>query len=1127
MNKESVESVAVNHPAAAPPVDPSQAPIAFDISPDLSPSDRKLVEARLHALAPAFAASSRTPAASPGVQHTIHLTDPQPVKSAPYKQSPLKQAVVHETVKKGLASGVMVNSDSPWASPVSLVPKGPPDPVTGKTDWRMVIDYRRVNAKTRKDAYPVPLIEDCLAACKNADWLSIIDIKDAYHHILMALESRGITAFVTPDGLFEWTRMPFGLSNAPATFQRYVDMQLREFIGKFCAVFFDDCLVYTTGTLTKHMDEVTTVLSKLHSVNLEASASKCRFAYKELLFVGHIVGKGTIKPDPEKIKAILEFPRPSTVTELKGFLGLANYYRRFIDGFASIANPLYDMLKKGVAWDWSQNRLTALENLKQALVNSKCLYAPNHRLPFILQTDASGIGISGILSQNVEGEEHPVGFVSRQLNKAEKNYTTTEWECLAVVWSIGQFEPFLIDKPFTIVTDHSALQWLATKKMENKRLTRWALTLQEYSYTILHRPGKANANADALSRSPLAGTAPAEVPVGLERETLVSGTRQAHFIRTLKGHKSGLYRSPAPSAPSVDPEAEEYEFTSIDISDYTRAIAAQYTDPPLRLLIDYLQKHELPATYTPIERTQFTRRAASYQLVDVGLDRKGLFYYPSAPRASVFASRLPPRFVVPSDYQEHIMNIFHSSPFGGHSGITRTLRKISARYYWTTLYPDVVKYVSTCDQCATSKHERHRPALPTGRLPDPAEPWEVVSIDFAGPLPDCDGFRYILLFVDHFTQYCVAIPTADTQAGTALRALTDQIICRFGMPFHVLSDRGSSFNNDAFLSLSKVLGYKMHLTAGRHPQANGKTERFVGTLKSTLTTALAEREGHWVDALGPAVFAINASPSTLTGLSPYFLNHGREPVFPGEGGLALSRRVDDARSEDSGIESYALVLASAIDWGLRQVRNVHEARAQSTEEYNQSIAKVPVYAEGDAVYLLDSRADSRTGGHTLPAFVHPFIGPYRVMKRIGPTTYLVRGYHKGKATGTQLTAPVSRMRPARGPAPEETAASAPQPNAKDPRDTSAPAASKNTITLQPFTPLTSTPSDEDMYAASESEAADEQEEKATPPATVGSSVHQQHRGKYRPNYSETAVKLPSALSRPEARYSSSKRGRKH
>jgi hypothetical protein len=205
--------------------------------------------------------------------------------------------------------------------------------------------------------------------------------------------------------------MPFGLATAPATFQRYVDMILRDFIGQFCAIFFDDCLVYTHGTLEQHLDDVERLLKRLHEANLEASPKKCRFAYKELLFVGHIVGKGTIKPDPDKVRAVQDMAAPKTPTELKGFLGLANYYRRFIHGFAMIARPLYELLKKNVKYEWSQNRQLAFAELKRALTTAPCLFAPNHSLPFSLETDASGDGIGGVLSQTVEGETHPVGFV--------------------------------------------------------------------------------------------------------------------------------------------------------------------------------------------------------------------------------------------------------------------------------------------------------------------------------------------------------------------------------------------------------------------------------------------------------------------------------------------------------------------------------------------------------------------------------------------------------------------------------------------------------------------------------------------------------------------------------------------
>lgn len=343
-------------PSAADGPAPTEPPQLI-INPDLPPEEADFIRARLLALSHTFASTSRTepPAIAPGVEHTIHLSDYHPIKQKAYRQSPEKQAVVSKAIANLLKGGVIVPSNSPWASPVTLAVKSI-DPVTGKIAWRFCIDYRRLNARTRKDAYPVPIIEDLLGACKDADWMSTVDIKDAFYHIVVATASRALTAFVTPDGLFEWNRMTFGLANAPATFLRYVNQVLLEFIGKFCVIFFDDGLVYTKGTLAQHMDHVAQVLTALHAAGLEASTTKCRFGYQELLFVGHVVGHGTIRPDPDKIKAITEYPRPTTVTQVKAFLGLANYYRRFVDGFAVIAQPLYQLLKKGVALEWTQPR---------------------------------------------------------------------------------------------------------------------------------------------------------------------------------------------------------------------------------------------------------------------------------------------------------------------------------------------------------------------------------------------------------------------------------------------------------------------------------------------------------------------------------------------------------------------------------------------------------------------------------------------------------------------------------------------------------------------------------------------------------------------------------------------------
>ena len=237
-------------------------------------------------------------------------------------------------------------------------------------DYRMCIDYRKVNKRTQLDAYPIPLIDDCLQMCRGAKWITTIDIKDAYHHIPMAEDSRQYTAFATSKGLFEWNVMPFGLYNAPATFQRHVDNILTPFVGRSVAAYFDDVIIYSSGTLEEHMKIVVEVLQTLSKNKLQASSKKCKFAMKEVKILGHYIKNGTILPDPDKINAITKFPRPTNVTELKPFLGLAGYYRKFISHSSLMASPLYELTRKNVPFDWSQNRLMAFEKIKHALTHA-------------------------------------------------------------------------------------------------------------------------------------------------------------------------------------------------------------------------------------------------------------------------------------------------------------------------------------------------------------------------------------------------------------------------------------------------------------------------------------------------------------------------------------------------------------------------------------------------------------------------------------------------------------------------------------------------------------------------------------------------------------------------------------
>ncbi|CAB5185100.1 unnamed protein product [Rhizophagus irregularis] len=381
---------------------------------------------------------------------------------------------------------------SPWASPVTLVKK------EGK--YRFCIDYRKLNDVTKSDAYPLPRIDELLEKYRTARWFTSLDLAAGYHQVEMTEEDKEKTAFICSQGLFEYNVMPFGLKNAPGTFQRLMDEILKEYIGEFVVVYLDDIMIYSKN-FEEHIEHVNKVLNKLRENNLIVKLKKCKFGERNIEFLGHIVGRDGLKPNEKKVEKIKEIKIPETVKEVRSFLGLCSYYRRFIKNFARIAKPLYHLVKKDVPFKWTEEQQEAFEELKRRLMEKPVLDYPDFEKEFILITDASGEGLGAVLSQkNKENKEFVIAYASRSLIGAEKNYPITELECLAIFWGIKHFHKFLAGRKFTVITDHSALKGLMNAKIPTGRRARWVMELQQYDFEVIHRSGKENKNADALSR---------------------------------------------------------------------------------------------------------------------------------------------------------------------------------------------------------------------------------------------------------------------------------------------------------------------------------------------------------------------------------------------------------------------------------------------------------------------------------------------------------------------------------------------------------------------------------------------------------------------------------------------------
>lgn len=431
---------------------------------------------------------------TPLLKHRIDVGHTTPIKQRHHFVSPAIQSVLNAEVDSMLERGIIEESQSAWSSPVLVV---------RKSDGRMrfCLDCRAVNKVTTKDAYPMPIIDGILASLHETVYISSLDLKDAFWQIELDQESRDKTAFTVPGRpLYQFARMPFGLCNAPQTMCRLMDKVIPTELREFVFVYMDDLLVVSKCFET-HLTRLKAVAKRLRDANLTINVRKSHFCMREIRYLGHIVGNGCIKPDPGKVDAITNLPAPRTIRQVRSFLGMSGWYQRYIAGYAGIAAPITDLLGKHPRFVWTEAAQVAFEELKDRLTSAPLLSHPDFSKPFVIQCDASKTGVGGVLYQlDDDGNEHPIAFMSRKLNSAQRNYSVTEQECLAAILSLKKFRGYVEGMTFKIVTDHASLKWLMTQKDLSGRLARWSIKLQGFDFTIEHRRGKDNVVPDALSR---------------------------------------------------------------------------------------------------------------------------------------------------------------------------------------------------------------------------------------------------------------------------------------------------------------------------------------------------------------------------------------------------------------------------------------------------------------------------------------------------------------------------------------------------------------------------------------------------------------------------------------------------
>lgn len=826
------------------------------------------------------------------VEHRIDTGDSLPIKQRYYPISPAMQVHLNKELDKMLELGVVRESSSPWSSPVLLVKKS-------SGEFRLCFDGRKLNSVSKKDSYPLPYVNNILNKLRDARYLSSIDLKNAFWQIPLESSSIEKTAFTVPNrGLFEFVRMPFGLQNAAQAQQRLMDRIFPETLQPHIFTYLDD-IVIATDTFEKHLEVIREVYERLKGAGLTVNAEKCKFCRSSLKYLGFIVDQGGLRTDPEKISAIQEYSKPTNVTELKRFLGVCSWYRRFVKDFSQIVHPLNDLMKGKVKKQvlvWNEEAEAAFEQLKEKLVTAPVLASPDFDKPFVIQTDASDSSVGAVLTQGDTDNEHPISYVSRTLTKAERNFSVTERECLAVIFAIEKFRPYVEGTKFKVITDHYSLLWLQRIKDPSGRLARWSVRLQQFDFDLEHRKGKFHVVPDFLSRLP------AEVSL----------------------------------------------------------LEANEDDKWYHSMIQRVQDNPENYPWWRVEENQLFKFIAN--------------------RSGIQTNQREWKMVVPRSKRHEIIQRHHDDPLAAHLGTFKTFRRIALEYYWPKMRRDIHKYVLRCKVCSQQKVSQTGRIGLMGNPKEVSMPFQLVSIDIAGPYPrSTKGFQYLLVVSDYFTKFTVLHPMRNATASEVVQFVENQVFLVYGVPQIIVCDNGVQFTSNMFRDLIKRYDIpKLWYNARYHAQTN-PVERINRVVITAVSSYIRENHRLWDQQIHKIGSAIRLAVHEVTGYSPVFLNFGRDVPVSGKfyGTIEDNAPVGER-------DAYATELRKLPELYLEVKKRLLAAHERNARHYNLRKRSIE-FNEGDVVwkknYVLSNAANN------FCAKLAPKYVECRVIRKASPLVY--------------------------------------------------------------------------------------------------------------------------------------------
>ena len=970
----------------------------------LPDDQRKEIEELLYEECEVFAKSDTDIGDIRDFQMDIHLTDEIPVNQA-YRHLPRK---LYDDVKNYLndliVNGWIQESSSPYASPIVCVRKK-------DNTLRLCVDYRKLNLKTVPDRQPIPRVQDLLDGLHGQKFFSTLDMAKAYHQGYIRDICRKYTAFSTPWALFEWLRIPFGLKNAPAAFQKYINTALSGLLDKVCLAYLDDILIYGK-TFKEAKMNLRTVLKRLKEKGVKLRVDKCEFIKPEVRYLGRLVSAEGYRADPEDVKALQKFREPpKTVGDVRSLLGFLGYYRSYVRDFAKKLKPVYDLLKfdekaspaksgksvQNKGYDkkkpivWNSDLQARVDDVIDTLQSPEVMAFPDFDSPFIVNTDASGVGLGAVLYQK-QGEEklnRVISYASRTLTNAERNYHlhSGKLEFLALKWAVTEkFADYLGHGAQSVIyTDNNPLTYVMTSAKLNATGMRWVADLAGYDFELKYRPGKSNNDADGLSRNPI----PNDLDT-LERECTATCDKNI-LSSVLTGPKDATCYAVSAELLHLPP-IDGYTPLSIDELQNT-----QLADPVVGPVYQSVQLGVRPSRQEWKELSNrckvLFRQWNKLSVVNGVLVRK---------------TQKDTQIILPESLHQLVYVELHQKM--GHLGLERVMDLARRRFFWPHMAADTDNYIKNKCPCVVSKKPNIAERAPLVPI-HATKPFEMISIDYLKVDRGKRGFEFILVVVDHFTRFAQAYATRKNSSRAAADKIFNHFILQYGFPTRIHHDLGREFNSNLLKDLHKLTGVKMSNTTPYHPEGDGQCERANRTIINMLKSIPEKEKSSWMDHLPKLMFAYNATVNKTTQFSPFFLLMGREPRLPIDDVFPdVSTAPVGTTQSENGIQdperNRDKIGQFVKQWNRRMTqaydlanKNIGKSADYNKTKYDQK-ATASELSCGDRVLVRNVRPKGTTRSGKLASYWNPIV--YVVVEKLkGIPVYVVKEWNsRNKKTRT-------------------------------------------------------------------------------------------------------------------------------